>query len=101
MKLYSPEQRNHFVFAVVPLNARDGEKPKYVAIFAGDVDSAEQQLMSDRKAPMRNAYDHVMGRYDEFGRYCTYCPPIEGVKPGRFVLHHMAEDERKKAEAYA
>jgi hypothetical protein len=42
-----------------------------------------------------------MGRYDEFGRYMTYKPPVEGSTPGRFVLHPFAEEERKREEAFA
>ena len=43
----------------------------------------------------RNAYPHCMGRYDELGRYCVYKPAIEGVSPGKFVLHPLAAEEKK------
>lgn len=98
MKLYNPENKNTFVFAVVPKNAKEGAQPTYQAVAGHDVEDCLRRI--DQKGS-KNAYQHVMGRYDEFGRYCTYCPPIEGVKPGKFVLHPMAEDERKKAEAYS
>ena len=37
----------------------------------------------------------------EFGRYCTYCPPIDGVTPGKFVLHPWAEADRKREDLYS
>ena len=98
MKLYNPEAKNTFVFAVVPKNAKEGAQPTYQCVSGSDVDSCLQTIDSRGN---KNAYQHVMGRYDEFGRYCTYCPPIDGVKPGKFVLHPMAEAERKREEAYA
>jgi hypothetical protein len=42
-----------------------------------------------------------VGRYDEFGRYMTHKPAIEGVSPGRFVLHPFADEERKREEAFS
>ena len=98
MKLYSPETKNTFVFAVVGKKDREGTQPSYQAVDAHDVEECLRRI--DQRAS-KNAYQQVMGRYDEFGRYCTYCPPIEGIKPGRFILHPMAEAERKREEAYA
>lgn len=39
---------------------------------------------------------YPVGRYDEIGRWCTYCPPIAGIHGGleRYVLHPLAEDFR-------
>jgi hypothetical protein len=96
MKLYDPSSANKFVFAAVATNAKEGTDPTYVAVSAGDVDAAEASLMADKRAPMRNAYPYVMGRYDEHGRYCTYLPPVEGIRPGRFVLHPLAQEEHKR-----
>lgn len=96
MKLFNPQSANAFVFAAVAPNAREGTDPTYVAIHAGGIEEAENSMLADKKAPLRNAYPYVMGRYDERGCYMTYCPPIEGVKPGRFVLHPLAEDEMRK-----
>ena len=98
MKLYNPENKNAFVFAVVPKNAKEGTQPTYQAVGGHDVEDCLRRI--DNKGN-KNAYQYPMGRYDEFGRYCTYTPPIEGVKPGKFVLHPYAEDDRKKAEAYS
>jgi len=95
MKLFDPKNANGWVFASVAKNAKEGTAPTYGCIQAGALEDAERQL--DAKA-LRNAYPYVVGRYDADGRYCTYKPPIEGVTPGRFVLHPMAEDERKTYE---
>ena len=98
MKLYNPENKNTFVFAVVAKNAKEGAQPTYQAVAGHDVEDCLRRI--DQKGS-KNAYQHVMGRYDEFGRYCTYCPAIDGITPGKFVLHPMAEAERKKVETYA
>lgn len=95
MKLFNPQAANQFVFAVVAKNAREGTPPEYKCCGSDSIESCEAFI--DAKA-LRNAYPYVMGRYDADGRYCTYTPPIEGVKPGRFVLHPMAEGERDTYE---
>ena len=41
-----------------------------------------------------------MGRFDHLGRYCTYCPSVEGIMPGRFVLHPAADAEYKASRPY-
>lgn len=93
MKLYEPQAANHFVFATVPFTAREGTAPDYKAISAQSVDAALNQLDA---AKLRSAYPHPVGRYDEHGRYCTYVPAIEGIKPARFVLHPLAQEEHKR-----
>lgn len=93
MKLFNPKTPNAFVIAAVPTNARDGVAPTYVAVTATAVEDAEASLLADKKAPMRNAYPYVMGRYDERGCYMVYKPPIDGITPGRFVIHPLAEAE--------
>lgn len=90
MKLFDPEAPNTFVFAVVPVGAREGTDPTYNGFQAGSIESAELQLDLKR---LRNAYPYVVGRYDDQGRYCTYQPPIEGVMPGRFIVHPTAHAE--------
>ena len=100
MKLYSPEKANCIVIAAVPTNAKEGTDPTYVAVAAGGIEEAEQSLISDKRAPMRNAYPHAMGRYDELGRYCTYQPPIENVRPGKFILHPLAQREYEEARSF-
>ena len=75
MKLYSPENKNTFVFAVVPKNAKEGAQPTYQAVAGHDVEDCLRRI--DQKGS-KNAYQHVMGRYDEFGRYCTLLPSYRG-----------------------
>jgi hypothetical protein len=98
MKLFSPDCKNQFVFAVLPKAAKEGTAPAFRTIDAYDFDEASRKL---DKFQLRNAYPYPMGRYDEFGRYMTYKPPIDGVTPGRFALHPHAEEERRREEAFA
>ncbi len=44
MKLFEPEAAEHFVFAVVPMNAKEGAMPDFKAIRAGDMESALNQM---------------------------------------------------------
>jgi len=98
MKLYNPESKSHLVYAVLPKAAKEGTSPAFRTVDAYDFEEAERKL---DKFQLRNAYPFPMGRYDEFGRYMTYKPPIEGSTPGRFVLHPFSEEERKREEAFA
>jgi hypothetical protein len=93
MKLYDPRLLHQWVFAVVSQNAREGAQPTYVTVTADSTESAEQQLHSQR---LKNAYQHPMGKYDDMGRYCIYKPPIEGLLPGKFVVHPSANLEYKQ-----
>jgi len=95
MKLFSPEAKSHLVYAVLPKAAKEGTKPVYRTVDAYDFDDAERKL--DR-FQLKSAYPHPLGRFDEFGRYMTYRPPVEGMSPGRFALQPFAEDERKREE---
>ena len=96
MKLFEPEAAEHFVFAVVPMNSKEGAMPDFKAIRAGDMESALNQM----DGRVRPAAPYCMGRFDHLGRYCTYCPGIEGIMPGRFVLHPAADAEYKASRAY-
>ncbi len=98
MKLFSPETKNQFVFAVLPKAAKEGTAPAFRTVDAYDFDEAQRKL---DKFQLRNAYPYPVGRYDEFGMYMTYKPPVEGVTPGRFVLHPHADEERRREEAFA
>jgi len=96
MKLFEPEAAEHFVFAVVPMNSKDGSLCEYKAVRAGDMESAMNQM----DGRVRLAAPHCTGRYDHLGRFCTYCPPVEGIMPGRFVLHPAADAEYKASRPY-
>ena len=91
MDLFNKDKIGKYVFAVVPEGAKEGTPPTYESVGAPGIDQAEQVLSYDKK---RNAYKHPLGRYDEEGYYCTYCPSVEGIKPGRFVRHPLAEQAR-------
>ena len=77
MKLFEPEAAEHFVFAVVPMNAKEGAMPDFKAIRAGDMESALNQM----DGRVRPAAPYCMGRFDHLGRYCTYCPSDSGLIP--------------------
>ena len=98
MNLYDPNARNCFVYAVVAKNAKEGTKPDYKPISGASFDECLKLI--DQKAS-RSAYPHPLGKYDEHGRYMTYKPPVEGISPGKFVLHPHSEQERKRVEAFS
>lgn len=97
MKLFNPDSANKFVIAALPSSAREGTAPTYVAVQAGGIEEAELSLITDKRSPMRPVYPYVLGRYDDKGRYMTYKPPIDGVTPGRFILHPFAQQEMAAA----
>ena len=97
MKLYQPDECEKFVFAVTGKGDRDGSGCKYISSAGGDIDSALNNLVRQGWKP---AAPYVMGKFDHLGRYETYCPPVEGIRPGKFVLHPLAEQEYKAARAY-
>ena len=92
MKLFDTQAVNRFVFAVVSKNAKESTPPTYVAIQALDFESALNQIEAKQQ---RSAYPYPLGKYDELGRYCTYCPPVDSIALGRFVLHPAADTEYK------
>ena len=97
MKLYESEARNTFVFAVVGSNAKEGTAPEYKCAPGTDIESAFQRNLGGK---YRMAAPYCMGRYDDLGRYMTYCPPVDGVRPGKFVMHPIAEQEHKASRGY-
>lgn len=94
MKLFAPEHSEKFVFAVTGKSDREGSASKYIAGLGGDLETALNELVKQGWKP---AAPHCIGRYDDFGRYCTYKPPVEGITPGRFVMHPLAHEEYKAA----
>jgi hypothetical protein len=98
MKLYDPKNANGWVFAYAGKNAKEGAAPTYGCVQAESIEDAERYL--EQKA-LHSVYPYPMGKYDEFGRYCTYKPPVDGIAPGRFVLHPLAEEEHKRERMHA
>ena len=96
MKLFEPDAAEHFVFAVVANAAREGTSAEYKAVRAADIESGLNQL----DGRFRPAAPYCMGRYDHLGRYCTYCPPVDGIRPGKFVLHPHADKQYKDSRAF-
>ena len=97
MIMFDKSKANTFVFAVVPKSAKEGTAPTYQAIAGLSVDDCESTIFKHNNRP---AYPHCMGRYDEHGRYCIYCPPIDGIAPGKFIVHPLAAEEHKRQRAY-
>ena len=97
MKLYEPEAAERFVFAVVANNAKGASAAEYKAAPGPDIETAFQNNLGAR---YQSAAPHCVGRYDHLGRFETYCPPVEGIRPGRFVLHPRADEEYKATRAY-
>ena len=77
MKLFEPDAAESFVFAVVPMAAKEGVQPDYKCIRAGDMESALNQM----DGRVRPAAPYCMGRFDHLGRYCTYCPLLRASCP--------------------
>ena len=98
MKLFIPEAANHFVFAVVPINAKEGTAPEYKIAPGPDNETSFQRNLANK---YRMAAPTVAGRYDELGRYMVYNAPIDGIRPGKYVLHPHSNDERKREEAFS
>ena len=95
MNLSNRNDANKFVFAVCPKGYREGTAPNYAAVSGASVEDALKSLDMQK---LVNVYPHPVGRYDENGRYQTYCPPIENVKPGRFVEHPLAAQAEAQTE---
>lgn len=94
MNLFEPQEANRFVFAVVANSAREGTPPTYVSVSGGDIQTCLRSLDA---AKQRNAFKHVVGRYDEEGFFCTYLPPTDSgdagprMSVGRFCRHPLAK----------
>ena len=97
MKLYDSAAANAFVYAVVSKNAKEGTPPTYQPISGTSFEECERKITDKAQ---RNAYPYCLGRYDEQGRYLTYCPPVEGIRPGKFVMHPLAQAEYKSSRSY-
>jgi hypothetical protein len=90
MKLFQNDQYDKLVYAVIGKNDREGTAPRYIAIQSDNQESAE---MAIEKMGLKSCYPYPMGRYDQVGRYETYKPAVDGVGPGRYVLHPLAQEE--------
>ena len=97
MNLYSPDAVDFFVFAVVANNAKEGSATEYKAAPGPDMETAFQRNLGMK---YKMAAPHCMGRFDHLGRYMTYQPPVEGIRPGKFILHPLADAEYIAQRAY-
>jgi len=97
MKLYNPSDADKFVFAVIGKNDKEGTPAKYISAPGSGMEDALNLLT---KQGWKTAAPQCMGRYDEIGRYMTYQPPVEGIRPGKFIPHPIAQREYKEARAF-
>ena len=89
-KLYDPEKANQYVWPMTPKAYKPGQSTPY-------------QLTSEPSPKYWEMHGFVMagpcqvGMYDDEGFYCTYQPPVEGVRPGKYYrgLHGKQIEEAK------
>jgi hypothetical protein len=64
-------------------------------VFRGTQGSSFDRLAVDHN----QIGDYPIGRYDELGRYHTYCPPLPSIAGGlgRYIMHPGALDAQKAA----
>ena len=60
-------------------------------------------MCSSDLPPADACYGHPMGKYDDSGLYCTFCPNVGADDPksplaARYVLHPYAAVERDRAD---
>ena len=87
MKLYSPDAKGKYVWQV------SDDKTRQISY----------SLTNSRTAPPNACYGHPMGKYDDQGMYCTFCPNVGADDPkspvaARYVVHPMATVERDRAQ---
>lgn len=87
MKLYAPENKGKYVWQTAD------SKTKQVGYSVTTV----------RTAPPDACYGHPMGKYDDQGLYCTFCPNVGADDPkspiaARYVIHPMATAERDRSD---
>ena len=91
-KLYRPDidKLPAYVWPMTPKAYKPGQQTTY-------------QLTHDPSPKNAELQGYVMagpcqvGMYDDEGFYCTYQPPVEGVRPGKYyrVLHGKQIEEAK------
>ena len=78
MRLYDPNLADSYVWPMTAKNAKPGQPTTY-------------QLTKEPSPKMWEERGYVMagpcqiGMYDSDGFYATYMPPVEGVRPGKYI----------------
>ena len=80
MKLYNPDldPLPAYVWPMVPKAYKPGQQTTY-------------QLTRDPSPKLAELQGYVMagpcqiGMYDDEGFYCTYCPAVDGIRPGKYI----------------
>ena len=98
LPLFDYANRGRFVHQV--FDNKERISPKSVYRIATSAMFGETELGEARFHYSPVASDHAIGMDDKEGYYCTYCPPVEGIMPGRFLLHPQADAEYKASRPY-
>ena len=91
-KLFNPAAKNLYVWAVF---AKDDKSRPPATVYVTDDSPTWEGVSSEIARSYCLASDgYPMGRYDEFGYYCTHCPPIPGAEGklglSRYIRHPLA-----------
>jgi len=77
-KLYDPEKANQYVWPMTPKAFKPGQSTSYQ--FTKNPDPKEWEMQGFVMAgPCQ------IGMYDNEGFYATYVPPVEGIRPGKYI----------------
>tara|TARA_R100001443_G_scaffold27309_2_gene40579 strand:- start:260 stop:583 length:324 start_codon:yes stop_codon:yes gene_type:complete len=93
-KLYDPNAAGKYVWHVIPKNYKAGTAASFVGTGTPDPTNLLNQgfvLVN----PVQ------MGKYDDFGWYYTFKPPVDGVVPGKYVRviqDHELKEAKKQYE---
>lgn len=90
MKLYDPSKSGSYVYAIAAKAAKEGTPPTFQAVNGLSFEDCEHSI---HQRNSRTVYPYPIGKYDELGRFETYCPPVDGIRLGKFVLHPLAQNE--------
>jgi len=89
-KLYDPDLKGNYVWPMTSKSYKPGQSTSYQLTSVPSPKNWELQGFV-LAGPCQ------VGMYDDEGFYCTYQPPVEGVRPGKYyrVLHGEQINEAK------
>lgn len=92
MELFDTRMTNAYIWACSEKKDRS-TPPKQV------FRATQQPSFDALSAHCNQIGDSPVGRYDELGRYHTYCPPLSGIAGGlgRFLMHPGAYEAYESA----
>ena len=78
-KLYDPSKAGNYVWAMTAKNAKFGDQSTYQLTL-----EPSPKMWEERGYVLAAPYQTGMYRKED-GVYMTYCPPVEGVRPGKYI----------------